>query len=372
MRLSLRTASASLAPTAHQAETTLRLDRVSARYGSVQALADVSFSVSRGEIVSLLGPSGSGKSTLLRLVAGIEAPSSGRIAIEGSEVAGPGGFTEPEQRRVGMVFQDYALFPHLTVADNVAFGLKGRRRSETRHVVDTLLERLGLRRFAASYPHMLSGGERQRVALARAMAPGPRVLLMDEPFSSLDVRLREDVRRYTVDILRETRTTTVVVTHDPEEAMAIGDRIALLNAGRLVQIGSPDEIYSQPTSRFAAQLFGDVNVIPGTCVHGQIETPLGQFAAPHIADGMPAHVCIRPEHLRVANHPTTLHARVVDVTFLGEIEAVRLAFPGLETLLTLRAGGRTGLRPGEHTSIEVVPGQVLILPHDSSDASRVR
>jgi iron(III) transport system ATP-binding protein len=371
VRLNLRTAPDSFAPAAQRAETTLVLEGVSARYGRVVALEQVSFAVNTGEIVCLLGPSGSGKSTLLRLVAGVDAPASGRIVLDDVEVAGPKGFVEPEQRRVGMVFQDYALFPHLTVADNVAFGLNGRRRSEVRNLVDAVLDRLGLRRFARSYPHMLSGGERQRVALARAMAPGPRVLLMDEPFSSLDARLRDDVRQYTVDFLRETRTTTVIVTHDPAEAMRIGDRIALLNAGRLVQYGPPDEIYSRPTSLFAAQLLGDINVLQGLCTHGRVDTPLGRFTAPHLSDGTLTSVCVRPEHLRVAAHPTTAHGRVIDVTILGEIDSLQLAVPGLDTPVKLRAFGRTGLRPGDHASIEVAAGHALILPHDSSDLSHV-
>jgi iron(III) transport system ATP-binding protein len=367
MRLSLSPDAERVAPSSAPAQTALLLDDVCARYGGVVALQDVSFAVNKGEIACLLGPSGSGKSTLLRLVAGVDVPASGRVVLDGVEVAGPSRFVEPEHRRVGMVFQDYALFPHLTVADNVAFGLNGRPRSKAAPAVDAMLDRLGLRRFAASYPHMLSGGERQRVALARAMAPGPRVLLMDEPFSSLDSSLREQVRRYTVDFLRETGTTTVVVTHDPEEAMRIGDRIALLHAGRLLQYGPPDDIYSRPVSLSAARLLGDTNVLHGLCMHGRVETPLGRFAVPHLPDGTPATVCVRPEHLQLATHPASAHARVVSTTFLGETDLLDLALPGLETPVRLRAFGRTGLQSGDHVGIEVIAGHALILPHDSSE-----
>jgi iron(III) transport system ATP-binding protein len=335
---------------------------VRVQYGDIVALDGVSLEVASGEIVSLLGPSGSGKSTLLRLVAGVDAPTSGRISIDGAEVAGPTAFIEPERRRVGMVFQDFALFPHLTVADNIAFGLHGRQRADARPLVDAMLDRLGLRRFASSYPHTLSGGERQRVALARALAPGPRVLLMDEPFSSLDARLRDDVRRFTLDVLRESATTTVIVTHDPEEAMAAGDRMALLSAGRLVQYGTPSDVYSNPVSLSAARVLGHVNVIPGVCARGRIETPLGSFPASHIPEGSSACVCIRPEHLRIAAHPALVHARVVDLSFLGAIDSLQVAITGLDTPLTLRASGRTGLRRGDRTAIDVATGHALVLP----------
>jgi iron(III) transport system ATP-binding protein len=274
------------------------VDQVSRRYGAVEALQDASLAVAEEEIVCLLGPSGSGKSTLLRLLAGIERPSSGRVLLDGREVAGPGRFVEPEQRRVGMVFQDYALFPHLTVAANVAFGLRGRRRAEQETTVRALLQRVGLHAYASRYPHELSGGERQRVALARALAPGPRVLLMDEPFSSLDDRLRRRVRQETADLLREMRTTAVVVTHDPDEAMQIADRIALLHAGRLVQCDTPEALYARPETLFAARFFSALNELPGTCRRGGVETVFGRVAAPHLADGAPAVVCRRPRVCR--------------------------------------------------------------------------
>ena len=345
-------------------KTSVALEQLVMRYGRATALDAVSLAIGDGEIVCLLGPSGSGKSTLLRLVAGVERPSAGRVVLDGVEVAGPRVFVEPERRRVGMVFQDYALFPHLTIAANVAFGLRGRPRAEIDRLVAAMLERLDLSRHAASYPHTLSGGERQRVALARALVPAPRVLLMDEPFSSLDTRLRDRVRQQTIDLIRETGTTTLFVTHDPDEAMRIADRIALLQEGRLVQAGPPEEIYSRPATLFAARFFSDINELPGVCRNGRVETPLGSFAAPHLADRALARVCIRPQHLRLASGPTAIPARVVRTTFLGEIDHLALSVHGIDAPLTLRAFGRTRLEPEDQVYLDVHQDDVLVVAHE--------
>jgi iron(III) transport system ATP-binding protein len=309
----------------------LATEHLSLRYGTTSALDDVSLTVERGAIVCLLGPSGSGKSTLLKLIAGTERPAAGRVLIEGAEVAGPTTFVEPEHRRVGMVFQDYALFPHLTVATNVAFGARGRTQE-----CATLIGRLGLAPLADHYPHMLSGGERQRVALARAMAPQPRVLLMDEPFSSLDTQLRDQVRRQTVEFLRETGTTTVIVTHDPAEALRIADRIALLESGRLVQFGTPRELYDAPRSLFAAQLFGEVAALPGTCRDGRLETALGSFAAGDAPVGTRAIACLRPEHFMLDAASASFAGHIVTAQYCGDADELRVAVEGVEAPLTLR------------------------------------
>jgi iron(III) transport system ATP-binding protein len=348
------------------ATSRLVLENVSVRYGAITALDGVSLDVAEREILCLLGPSGSGKSTLLRLVAGIERPTEGRILLEGVEVAGARRFVEPEQRRVGMVFQDYALFPHLTVADNVAFGLRGRPREEVGHVVAAMLERVSLQRYATSFPHVLSGGERQRAALARALAPGPRVLLMDEPFSSLDSRLRDEVRQQTLDLLHDTGTTTIFVTHDPDEAMRIADRIALLHDGRLVECGCPEQVYARPSTLLAARFFSDVNELCGTCRDGFVRTPLGNFAAPHLAERASARVCIRPQHLRLALPGTGVPARVVSNVFLGEVEHLSLAVHDVCTPLTLRAFGRTQLQPQDTVYLEVRPEDVLVVANNEA------
>jgi iron(III) transport system ATP-binding protein len=348
----------------HASSDRLVVDGVSMYYPTAPALRDVSFSVAPGEVVCLLGPSGSGKSTLLRLVAGVERPTTGRIAIDGVEVAGPRSFVAPEKRAVGMVFQDFALFPHLTVSQNVAFGLKGFSKSDAAGRVAAMLERVGLTRYAASYPHLLSGGERQRVALARALAPSPRILLMDEPFSSLDGRLRDRVRQETMDILRETKTTTIIVTHEPDEALRIADRIVLLREGRLEQAGTPQALYAKPATMFAARFFSDVNELPGTYLDGRIETPLGTFAAPVAPFTTATRVCIRPEHLRIASGPTSVPARVVRSEFRGEIDHVVLSVDGVPTPLTLRAFGRTSLVAGDAIHLEIPEENVLVVPYE--------
>ncbi|HEY9344811.1 MAG TPA: ABC transporter ATP-binding protein, partial [Inquilinus sp.] len=231
----------------------LTLERICRSFGTVRALDEVSLSIAPGEIVCLVGRSGCGKSSLLRIIAGVDAPDSGRILLDGAEIAGPGGFVEPEDRNVGFMFQDYALFPHLTVEENVAFGLKRLPREAARARAAEVIGRIGIAALAGRYPHTLSGGEQQRVALARALAPKPVILLMDEPFSNLDRGLREQVREETIATLRALGTTAIMVTHDPEEALSAGDRVVLMQKGRIVQAGSGYEIYDHPNSLYAAE-----------------------------------------------------------------------------------------------------------------------
>ena len=346
----------------------LSLDAVSFRYGPILAVDGVSLEVAEGEIVCLLGPSGSGKSTLLRLIAGIERPWSGRVLLDGVAVAGRGTFVEPEERRVGMVFQDYALFPHLTVAANVAFGIRRQRKADVDSRVAVMLDRVGLRQYADSYPHMLSGGERQRVALARALLPGPRVLLMDEAFSSLDSRLRDRIRQDTLKLLRETRTTAVLVTHDPGEAMRLADRIALLHEGRLVECAPPEDLYSKPATLAAARFISNVNELRGVCRDGYVLTPLGCFTAPHLADQTEACVCIRPHSVRVAPRGDGVPGRVVSTSFLGEVNHVAVAVNGLAAPLTIRTPGRTRLSPDDTVYLAVDPEDVQVVAHDEHSA----
>jgi iron(III) transport system ATP-binding protein len=337
-------------------------DNVGVTFGDVVALDSVSLEVQAGEVLCLLGPSGSGKSTFLRVVAGLQRPTRGRVRLAGAEVSGPRVFVEPERRRVGMVFQDYALFPHMTVAANVAFGVTREDRATSNDIVPRLLDRLDLSRHSRSYPHMLSGGERQRVALARALATAPRLLLMDEPFSSLDGRLRDRVRRETVELLKETGTTTIVVTHDSAEALRIADRIALFSGGRLLQCGSVEEVYARPTSAFAARLFSDVNELTGTCRGGRVQTALGSFAAPNLPEGAAALVCIRPHHVRICDGRAPIQGRVTATQFVGEAVDVSVEVNGVPAPIAMRVSAAVGVQPGTMIDLDVAPDTAVVVP----------
>ncbi|PJJ85214.1 iron(III) transport system ATP-binding protein [Brevirhabdus pacifica] len=259
---------------------------------------DVSFQVPAGQVTCLLGPSGCGKSTTLRLIAGVDRQDAGEIRVDGEIIADNQFHQPPERRPIGLMFQDFALFPHLTVAENVAFGLDGPLRRH-RDRVHELLSRVDMTRFYEMHPHQLSGGEQQRVALARALAPRPRIMLMDEPFSGLDNRLRDEVRDATLDILREEGASVLLVTHEPDEAMRMADEIALMRGGRIVQRGAPYNIYNAPVDRAAAGFFSDINVIRGTSHGALTETPFGEFLTPGHPDNTEVEIVFRPQHLRI-------------------------------------------------------------------------
>jgi iron(III) transport system ATP-binding protein len=267
-------------------------------FGGRQVVDDVSLSVAAGQVTCLLGPSGCGKSTTLRMIAGVERAASGEVRLDGQTVAGPGVHVPPEVRSVGLMFQDFALFPHLTVAENVGFGLRAGGAEKARRVGE-LLEKVDLAGFGPKHPHQLSGGEQQRVALARALAPNPRVMLMDEPFSGLDNRLRDGIRDRTLELLKEAGTAVLLVTHEPDEAMRMADEIALMRAGRIVQKGAPYNVYNAPVDKAAAAFFSDVNVIRGVSRGALTETPFGAFLTPGHKDGAEVEIVIRPQHLRI-------------------------------------------------------------------------
>ncbi len=309
----------------------LLLDHVSHRYGSLLAVDELSLAVEPGELVCLLGPSGCGKTTVLRLAAGLEPVQSGQVAIGGREVAGPGRSLPPEERGVGLVFQDFALFPHLSVTENVAFGLRGLPRAAREARARRMLEQVRLADFVTAYPHMLSGGQQQRVALARALAPAPQIMLLDEPFSGLDVALRREVRDETLHVLQSAGVATLMVTHDPEEAMFMADRIGLMRDGRLVQIGRPSDLYFRPADRFVAGFFGEVNALPGQVGEGRVATPLGPVAAPGLAEGSAVEVLIRSEGLLLGALAVTgsrqplAKAEVLAARLLGRTSLLHLA-----------------------------------------------
>ena len=257
------------------AQTALQLDGVSKSFGATVAVDDVTMELAGHELLALVGPSGCGKSTLLRLVAGLVGVDQGAIRIRGSLVDDGTRRVDPEGRRIGLVFQEHALFPHLTVAHNVAFGLRNVARTERQRRVDQWLDLVGLGGYGRRYPHELSGGERQRVALARAMAPAPTLMLLDEPFASLDPNLRAQVRTEVTGLLRSIGTPAVFVTHDQTEAMATGDRVAVMRAGRIEQIGTPDAVFHEPASRFVAGFMGDASFLPITRDGGRPSSELG-------------------------------------------------------------------------------------------------
>ena len=286
--------------TATAPEPTLALRTLSLvkRFGDVVAVEDVTLELRSGEFLGVLGPSGCGKTTLLRLVAGFERPDAGGVEIDGRVVAGPRRHVPPEGRRIGMVFQESALFPHLDVAGNIGFGLP-RRGRETR--VAELVALVGLAGLQQRMPHELSGGQQQRVALARALAPDPALILFDEPFSSLDATLRSQLHGEVRDILRAAGATSLFVTHDQSEALEISDRIAVMRAGRIEQISTPDELYLRPVNRFVAGFVGEANLLPGEVRHGEVQTLVGRFRAGDdaLADGARAEVLLRPEQLHM-------------------------------------------------------------------------
>ena len=276
----------------------LEIRNLMRRFGARDVVNDVSLTIMPGHVTCLLGPSGCGKSTTLRMIAGVEMQDSGEIYVDGQLVCDTVFRIPPERRHIGLMFQDFALFPHLTVADNVAFGLKGTKE-EKRDRVEALLGKVGLMRTIDEFPHVLSGGEQQRIALSRALAPRPRIMLMDEPFSGLDNRLRDDIRDETLSVLKEEDTAVLLVTHEPEEAMRMADEIALMRDGRIVQQGAPYNIYNAPADKDAVSFFSDINAVRGESKGALTDTPFGQFLTPGVSDGAKVDIVIRPQHMKL-------------------------------------------------------------------------
>ncbi len=352
---------------AKAAGASLVFDDISHDYDGIASVRNVSLELQPGEVLCLLGHSGCGKTTLLRIAAGIERQASGRVLVDGAEVAGPATYLPPERRGVGLMFQDYALFPHLTIMENVVFGLAGLPRAKAFAEGLAALERVGLVGYADDYPHALSGGEQQRVALARAMAPRPGVLLMDEPFSGLDRRLRDTVRASTLSVLSASDASCIIVTHDPEEAMMMGDRIALMRAGRIVQLGTARDLYTRPHDLFVARFFSDLDEIDSRVAGGTVETPVGSFAAGDLAEGTEVTVCVRPQDVRLARTSKDggkdrgVAGKIVEKRFLGEVDLYHVAIEGLPFPLRARLRG-TDFVPGDDVTIEVVSNGVYLFP----------
>ena len=335
-------------------------------YNDNPSVSDVSFSVSEGEVVTLLGPSGCGKTTLLRLAAGLERPREGEIWLDGKLVSDAGMVVAPETRGVGFMFQDYALFPHLNVLENVLFGLREKGSAATRRGLDVLAE-TSIEHLADSYPHELSGGQQQRVALARALAPRPSVILLDEPYAGLDSRLRERIRDKMLHVLKAAGTAALMVTHDAEEAMFMSDNIIVMHDGKVQQTGRPVNLYCQPNSAFVAEFFGEVNRLEGQVSNGCIETILGTFDAPdRMQNGDAASIVIRHEALNIEPNGTgdDANAFVMEARLLGRASLIHLSIPtGTSELhFHARVPGLNSLQTGSPVRVTVDKAQAFVFP----------
>lgn len=354
---------------------TLSLEHVSHAYGRLLAVDDVSLEVESGELVCLLGPSGCGKTTVLRIAAGLERLQQGRLLLDGELAADEQHSRPPEKRSVGLVFQDYALFPHLSVTDNVLFGLSGVAAAARKKRVGEALRQVGMLDYAEAFPHMLSGGQQQRVALARALAPQPRIMLLDEPFSGLDTALRNEVRDEALHILKGHAAATLMVTHDPEEAMFMADRIALMKNGRFAQVGTPTELYFEPASAFAAAFFGDINRFEARVEGRRVSTPIGDIPAEGFEDGAKVEVLIRPEGLQLRSDleegaQGRSVVEVMEARLLGRSSLIHLSAKGSgqgdEIHLHARAPGHFLPPVREKLAVSLDPKQTFVFPLQTS------
>jgi iron(III) transport system ATP-binding protein len=336
---------------------TLTLEDISHRFGDVEAVTGAGLSAAAGEIVCLFGPSGCGKTTLLRIAAGLEPLQKGRVMIDGAVVAEPGREVAAERRPVGFVFQDYVLFPHMSVGRNVAFGVVNRGRG-AREIVADELKAVGLEGFEKRYPHELSGGQQQRVALARALAPRPKALLLDEPFASIDVvlrrRLREGLRR----LLKARSVAVVLVTHDPEEALALGDRVALMRGGRVIEAAAPEALFASPQTADGAAIFPDSQRIHGATRDGVLNTAFGDFPADGLANGAGVAV-LRAGALSAAHDPTG-QLRVVDTRFAGPGYVAYLASEAAGADELIRVMTDAPLEIGARVRIDADPASLFV------------
>jgi len=341
----------------------VRMTGVSRGYGPVKAVRNLDLTLERGGIMALLGPSGCGKTTTLRLLAGFERPEAGEIEIGGRTVAAPNANIPPEKRGVGMVFQDYALFPHLTVKANVAYGLKNGKRRSGR--VEEVLALAHLEDLGDRMPHELSGGQQQRVALARALAPNPDIVLLDEPFSNLDAALRARVRAETRDILTDAGATAIFVTHDQEEALSLADEVAVMLDGTVVQSAPPEDLYHRPATREVAEFVGEANFVPGTADEsGRFVCELGDMPACGACIGH-VEAMLRPEALRLRaltdGEESASGATVLAREFYGHDQLIKLRLDSGPVLCS-RLGGGPGFRPGQRVGVEL-SGEAVVFPH---------
>jgi sulfate/thiosulfate transport system ATP-binding protein len=338
-------------------------------FGSFTAVDDVSFVAEDGKITALLGPSGSGKSTALRMIAGLERPDSGRITIAGEDQTR----TSVQERRVGFVFQHYALFRHMTVHQNVEFGLRVRKEDQAkrRARVGELLDLVHMTPFADRYPGQLSGGQRQRVALARALAPRPKVLLLDEPFGALDAKVRHDLRRWLDELHREIGVTSLLVTHDQEEALELANTVVVMHEGRVEQVGSPSDVYDRPATPFVAGFVGSANVLHGAVVDGHVH--LGSFRLPgasHLEEGAPATAFVRPHDIRVANEEGDVKGVIERLASLGWLTRITLRLDSGETLVAHVPNEELhGAAEGDRIGVDLRNPKAFLAPEHTDDTA---
>lgn len=328
----------------------IRCRNLCKRFGNVPAACGVDLDIVSGRFLALLGPSGCGKTTVLRMIAGFETPDSGEVHIGGRQVNGPGVFVQPEQRRVGMVFQEYALFPHLTVEANTAFGLVGRNHTG-RDRIHEVLALVGLEGVKDRMPHELSGGQQQRVALARALAPGPELILLDEPFSNLDAALRDRVRQEVRHILRKAGVTAIFVTHDQEEALSLADEIAVMIDGRIIQTDRPERLYRRPSSHLVATFLGDANFLPGIAHGDTVACELGDLSALEHVEGE-VEIMFRPEDL-VLTADAAGPGEIVERTYFGHDQMLKIRMDSHTLLKSRLVGCCRGLHEGQRVRVHI-------------------
>ncbi|MEE9239683.1 MAG: ABC transporter ATP-binding protein [bacterium] len=355
----------------------LELSGVSKKYPGQNeaAVRNVSFFVPAGQIVAILGPSGCGKTTTLRLIAGFEHPDDGDIIFGGRRVTGERDWVPPESRGVGMVFQDHALFPHKTAAQNVRFGLRHLSPGEQTARVREVLEQVGLTGFEERYPHQLSGGQQQRVALSRALAPRPEILLLDEPFSNLDAHLRNQVRDDLVGILRESGQTSIIVSHDERDALAVSDRIIVMNQGKIEQMGTPRQIYQFPATEYVARFVGQTNILPGIILessYDEVMTSIGPIPCLSMRNldfGTDAFISIRPESFEL-DPEGPFHAQVQGITYGGQyinLEVELLGEIGRGERLRIHTNPNSRIDVGETIRFRVIPDFVTVIEDPASN-----
>ncbi|MDA0635251.1 ABC transporter ATP-binding protein [Nonomuraea sp. MCN248] len=347
----------------------LKIDGVSRRFGDVTALDDVSLEIGQGEFFALLGPSGCGKTTLLRIIAGFETPDSGTVTLDGEDLLGK----QPNRRPISLMFQSYALFPHMTVAKNVAYGLEREKlpRAEISKRVGEVLETVGLSALGNRRPNQLSGGQRQRVALARSIVKRPRLLLLDEPLSALDKKVRADMQLELKRLQHEVGITFVVVTHDQEEAMSLADRIAVFDSGKVRQVDEPVALYERPRTRFVADFVGANNLFEGTVgAGGELVTEdfgvLPGTPAEGLEQGAKALLAVRPERVVLigAEESRGLKGSVLDVSFYGGVSHISVEVPGRDRPVLVAVQGAGEVRPGADVRLDWRAGEAVIIPVD--------